>query len=218
MTISGDNSSLDYGDDIIAIERSGPRQSVVGMAGQCTLSAWREADGTLRKFDCRIRGMTPQIITIEAPVTGSVGQWVVASFPQLGGFEGPIFQVVKRAFIMRIVATNDDRARIAATVAWAQIGKPDARRFPRSKPSNPNATLSISSGQRLPCQIIDYSIAGVAVSTEAAPSVGTVVKIGKLLGSVVRRFAGGFAISFVALQRGEQIESLISDASDVHEQ
>ena len=202
---------LDALDDVVVIKRPGDARSVAGMLGECALSDWRDTQGALRKFSCRIRNMTPQIITIELPVTGSVGQWVVASFGQLGSFEGPILKVLKRAFIMRIVATNDDRVKIAATVEWAGSGKPEGRRFPRKVPANPNSILALSSGEHWPCLVIDYSVSGVAVSVEVAPAIGAIVRVGKVLGRVVRHFTGGFSVSFLTPQDSNLVEGLLSE-------
>src|SRR5690242_13346149 len=97
--------------------RTAPR-TVVGMSGHYVLNGWRDAEGAPRRFPCAIRNMSPKVLTITAPVSGSVGEWIVASFEKLGQFEGPILQVLNRALAMRIVATNEDRAKVAKKIAW----------------------------------------------------------------------------------------------------
>lgn len=212
MPDSSSNQPRAGGDDFIIVERRDAPRSVIGMAGHYCLNGWRESDGSFRKFPCQIRNMQPKVLTITAPVGGSVGEWVVASFDQLGTFEGPILQVLNRAFAMRIVATNEDRAKVAEKIAWlTDAARPEVRRFPRLTPADPHSAVALSARQITPCLIIDYSVGGAAVSSEVTPEMGAVVKIGRVLGRVVRHFVGGFAVAFLNLQQPDQIEKLIHD-------
>ena len=86
---------------------------------------------------------------------------------------------------------------------------PELRRFPRTVPENPDTTLSLAPGQSLPCVVIDYSICGAAVFVAAAPAPGAIVKIGNVVGRVVRNFSGGFAVEFSTLQDPELIGGLL---------
>jgi hypothetical protein len=61
-----------------------------------------------------------------------------------------------------------------------------------------------------PCQIIDYSVSGAGVISDLEPPIGAVIKLGTVVGRVVRKFAGGFAVEFVVLQGTQTVEALIS--------
>ena len=160
-------------------------------------------------FPCQIVKISAQGISISAPVSGSVGDWVVAYFERLGELQGPVIRTPNRALTMRIVATHDDRDRLAHTIAWMSGGGPELRRYSRTVPEHPETMLSLAPGQWLPCLVVDYSICGAAVSVAAAPPAGAIVKIGKVVGRVVRNFSGGFAVKFSALQDPEQIGGLV---------
>jgi hypothetical protein len=69
----------------------------------------------------------------------------------------------------------------------------------------------LADGSVLPCQIIDYSISGAAVSIDLEPDLGAVLKIGKVIGRVVRRFAGGFAVEFAVIQQDRSVEGLVRE-------
>ena len=196
-------------DDVVIVERNEASRSIVGMCGRLAIDTWRDADGKSRQFPCQIQKISPHGIALTAPVSGSVGDWVVAYFGPLGSFQGPIIRTPRRSLVMRIVATNEDRARLARTIEWLSSGKPDARRFPRTKPQNPESTLSLAPGQTMPCVVIDHSICGAAVFVAATPAIGAIVKIGRIVGRVVRHFAGGFAVTFPTLQDPNLIEKLI---------
>lgn len=205
-------------DDVVFVEsqnrmddRAIDERQVVGLQGQYKLGSWRDADGNPRVFTGRVQKMTPHAIEIAAPVTGNIGEWVEVHFNTLGKFEGPIIRVGTRAFVMRIVATADDRNKVAGKMAWmANKHSPDARRHKRFTPANPHSALRQSNGAVAPCQIIDYSVSGAGVISDLEPPIGAVIKLGTVVGRVVRKFAGGFAVEFVVLQGTQTVEALIS--------
>jgi hypothetical protein len=209
MTHQADAVAQDDLDDLVVVERQAPRV-LVGMQGHYTVDGWRDAEGRNREFACEILKISPHVIKLSAPVTGAVGHWVVARFEHLGRFEGPIIQILPRALVMKIIGTHDERAKVASKLAWiTDSEKPEARRYPRIVPANPESSISLPGGVVLPCEVIDYSAGGVAVYAEITPNLGTVVKIGKLISRVVRHFGGGFAVVFLAAQDQHAVESLI---------
>jgi hypothetical protein len=190
--------------------RNDPPRVLVGLKGHYKLEGWRDAEGNEREFPCEVVKISPHMIKLAASATGAVGNWVVVQLDYLGKFEGPIVQVLPRALVMKIFGTNDDRAKVASKLAWiTDTEKPEGRRYPRMVPTDPESTISLPENTVLPCQVIDYSAGGAAVYAEANPEMGTVVKIGKVAGRVVRQFGGGFAVSFLTLQDIQQVEASI---------
>lgn len=201
--------------DLSAAELAEPRslngRTVVGITGQYTLRSWRDPDGNPRVFSCSVLKMTPRSIMLAAPVKGAIGEWVNVHFGTLGKFEGPILKIGARSFVMRIVATAEEISNLADKIAWIESGKAaQGRRHTRFIPLESRSSIRLANGAVVPCQIIDYSVSGTAVSAELEPDVGVVVKIGKVLGRVVRKFAGGFAIEFASVQDDRAIERLIT--------
>jgi hypothetical protein len=75
-------------------------------------------------------------------------------------------------------------------------------------PSNPHSIIRLVDGRVAACQVIDYSLSGVAVSAEKSPKVGAIVKIGEILGQVLRHTAEGFTVEFLLVQNARTIENL----------
>jgi hypothetical protein len=196
--------------DVLVVKRHETQRALVGMRGHYKLKDWRDADGNIREFACEILKISPHMIKFSAPVAGAVGDWVVVRFKHLGTFEGPIVQILPRVLVMKIFGTNEDRAKVANKLAWiTDAEKPEARRSPRLVPANPDSTMSVPGHPVLPCHLIDYSASGVALYADVNPAMGAVVKIGALLGRVVRHFPGGFAVSFLTLQDPQSVEASI---------
>ena len=198
-------------DDLVVLEARQER-AIVGMQGQYTLGGWRDDSGRPREFTCRVLKMSSGTIKLTGPVTGSVGKWVVVHFESFGQFEGPVIHAGERNFTVRIVTTEEDRKKISSKIEWVVDKKsPDKRRHDRFVPRNPHSTLSFADGHVIPCQIIDYSASGVAASADVIPELGVVLKVGKILGRVVRRLPEGFAVKFLTIQDLRTIEGLFTE-------
>jgi hypothetical protein len=59
--------------------------------------------------------------------------------------------------------------------------------------------VSLASGACVPCAAVDYSICGAAIAMPVAPAVGAIIKIGMVVGRLVRHFGGGLAVAFPTL-------------------
>jgi hypothetical protein len=211
MTEPSRRAALYDVDDLVVVERQqdGPR-ALEGMQGVYSLDGWRDAKDSSREFACEILKISPHTIKMLVPLTGTVGTNVTVEFEHLGKFEGPIIQVLPRALVMKIIGTNEERARVASRLAWiTDSDRPEARRFPRMVPVNPESVVALPGGFVLPCDVIDYSCGGVAVYADATPVMGSVVKIGTVLSRVVRHFGGGFAVAFMTVQPSQCVETSI---------
>lgn len=192
------------------VEHTEVPRAAIGMRGSYVIEGWRDAEGNVRQFECTILKISPQAISLSAPVTGSVGKWVVVQFEHLGKLEGPIIQIQKQSLILKIFGTNEDRTKLANKLAWiSNAQKTQGRRHPRIVPVNPESIVTLAGTPPSPCDVIDYSVSGVAVYAEVEPAIGSVVRIGKVFGRVVRVFGGGFAVCFVTLQDPHSMESAI---------
>lgn len=201
-------------DDVIFVERREDERNIVGMQGRYELNNWRDASGARREFSCRVTKMSSGVIEVTGPMTGSIGEWAVTNFDRFGRFEGPIIRIVERGFAMRIVTTADDRKKIGNKIAWVEKKSSDKRKHERFVPRNPHSTLYLSDGNFMPCQIIDYSMSGAAVSADVSPEIGTMLIVGKIFGQVTRQFPEGFAFEFRTVRGPRNIGDLFTKPDD----
>jgi hypothetical protein len=171
--------------DVTFVEGRKVERAIVGMQGLYKLASW---SGAHREFACRVLKMSSGVIEITGPVTGSVGEWVTLRLERFGQFEGPVIRVGERRLAMRIVTTNEDRHKLARKIEWVEDKKNrDKRQHERFVPQDPSSTLRLSDSRVVPCQIIDYSISGAAISADIIPELGTILIVGNIVGRVVRK-------------------------------
>ena len=207
--------------DIVFVESSHRdphpfERSIVGMRGKFTLDSWRDAEGTRREFDCRVLKLSTKFIELAAIVTGMIGEWAIVHLDSFGKFEGPVIRTAARNVVVKIVATGEERLKLASKIAWVENKVPDARRHHRI-PSNAHSILLMSDRSEAPCQIIDYSVSGAAIFTELKLEIGAIIKVGKIIARVVRLFPGGNAVEFAVLQDIRSVEKLIIPPAKVFE-
>jgi hypothetical protein len=186
---------------------------VVRIPGRFSLANRRDNLGNRRKFACRAVNISQNSMMLATPVGGPIGERVIAYFEEFGKIQGPIVHVRDGGFIMRVVATNEERSKLLRKLIWLEHNKnydvPDVRTYKRIVPEDPLSTLVFPDGNVLGCFVIDMSASGVAVSADVIPPIGTVMAVGKVTGRVVRHFDEGFAIRFKHLQDANALEHLV---------
>jgi len=163
-----------------------------------------------REYPCQVVNMSPGGMALIAPVTGNVGERVIAYVDHLGRLEGTIARQIENGFAMTISATARKRDKLAAQLTWlanrAILNLPEDRRHGRIVPRNPAARLILPKGINVGVRIIDISLSGAGIATEHRPEVGSLVTLGKIPGRVVRHLEDGFAIEFTRLQHPDSLE------------
>jgi hypothetical protein len=164
-------------------------------------------------FACRLRSISTQSYTVAAPVIGKIGNRITAGFGPFGILHGRVARHAMDGFAVDIEVSAVEAAELAGKIGafrdrlWT--GLLDKRAEKRFMPGDPRSTITLPDGTFLPCLIVDYSAAGVAVSAQITPNVGDAVTIGQVAGSVVRLFDVGFAVHFDAVQNADQIEDML---------
>jgi hypothetical protein len=140
---------------------------------------------------------------------------VSATLLEFGKVEGRVLKTHQLGFMMSIVMKDQERERFASKIEWydkhKNHGLPDNRRFRRIVPRNPHSTVVLSDGTVAGAFIIDVSISGVAVSAEIEPQIGEALAVGKIVGRVVRHFAGGFGVKFIHDQDPQTLERCLRE-------
>ena len=139
-----------------------------------------------------------------SPIAVPDGERVIAYFDHIGGIEGTVVRCFEGGFAIRFSATQHKREKLAAQLTWLinrdELTGIDERRHGRTAPRNATSSLRLAEGLVIACQVLDVSISGASIGTEARPAIGSEVMLGKLRGKVVRHHAQGIGLQFLDIQ------------------
>ncbi len=166
-----------------------------------------------REFPCQVVDMSPGGMAIIAPECGKLGERVVAYVDHVGRLEGTIARTYPGGFAMAISASARKRDKLAAQLTWLanrdSLDLADDRRQLRISAPGQTTMVRMESGEER-CRIIDLSVSGVAVVSDQRPPIGSVVRVGKAPGRVVRYIDGGFAVEFTRLQNPNALTTALA--------
>ena len=162
------------------------------------------------EFACQVVNISPGGIALIAPVSGAVGDRVIAYVDHLGRLEGKIARQLQNGFAMTIAATPRKRDMLAAQLTWLAnrsiLNLPEDRRHGRFVPKITGARLILPNGTNVGVRLLDLSLSGAGIGTQERPEIGSHVTIGKIPGRVVRHLEQGFAIEFQRMQHPDSVE------------
>jgi hypothetical protein len=203
-------------DDVVIVEPQQDVRVVVRIPGRYSLADQRDARGERRVFACRAVYLSPHEIGLVGPVSGKIGERVIAHIDQLGKLEGPITRLIRGGFMMNITASGEKRNGLAAKIEWLESfknhDKPNRRAGERIIPANPYSKLTFADGRIESCIVLDFSVSGAGISADTVPDIKTVLAVGSVVGRVVRHFVGGFGVQFIETQNADLVESLVLDS------
>jgi len=158
-----------------------------------------------QEYPCKLTDISVGGAALMSPMEVEDGETIVVYLDQIGGLVGTVARHFEGGFALRFKATQHKREKLAAQLTWLinrhELEPSDARRHERIVPRKTSSSLTLEDGVSLPCQIIDVSISGASVASEARPPLGTEVWVGKLRSRVVRHHAHGIGVRFVDIQQ-----------------
>jgi hypothetical protein len=201
-------------DEIAIVERRRQSRIIVSVPGVYMLADHRNARGERRTYPCRAVNVSPESIALAAPVNGHLGERAFATIDHLGKFKGTIVRLLDGGFVMSIVATDEEREKLAAKIDWFEQFKnfdvADQRADARFVPENPRSRIVLADAHSEECFIVDLSASGAAVSAHTIPQIGSVLALATVVARVVRHFDGGFALRFVQKQDVQRLEARLN--------
>jgi hypothetical protein len=169
-----------------------------------------------REFPCQVVDMSPGGMALIAPQCGRLGERVVAYIDLVGRLEGMISRIFPSGFSMTIAASQRKRDKLAAQLTWLAnrhiLDLPEDRRHQRTSIRDQTTTLVMEDGAQEKCRVVDLSVSGVAVISDNRPPIGSLVRVGKAPGRVVRHLENGFAVEFSRIQNPDVLKDTIGGA------
>jgi hypothetical protein len=167
-----------------------------------------------REFPCQVVDMSPGGMAVIAPQSGRLGERVVAYIDHVGRLEGMIARIYPSGFSMTISASQRKRDKLAAQLTWLAnrniLDLPEDRRHQRVSTRDQTTTVRTEAGSEEKCRIVDLSVSGVAVISDSRPPIGSIVRVGKAPGRVVRHLESGFAVEFARIQNPDILKDTIA--------
>ena len=161
-----------------------------------------------QEYPCRLIDISVGGAALQSPVTPPVGERIVAYFDHIGGIEGHVVRGMDGGFAMELVATQHKREKLAAQITWLINrdelgGVADSRHHERTSLRSKTASLKLDEGVVIQVSVVDISMSGASIATEARPPLGAEVKLGKMRGRVVRHHPDGIGVQFIDIQQPE---------------
>lgn len=163
-----------------------------------------------QEYPCRLNDISVGGAAICSPVPVYPGEKIIAYFDQLGGLEGIVVRSFNGGFAFKISATQHKREKLAAQITWLinknEISGIEERRHERWPTNPPKASiLTLAEGISIDCRILDFSLSGASIETEARPPIGNEVVLGKLRCRVIRYHDQGIGVQFIDIQEPEAL-------------
>ncbi len=157
-----------------------------------------------REFPCQVIEMSPGGAMVIAPVSGVVGERVIAYLDHIGRIEGPVLELVEGGFNIEVISTPRKREKLAAQLTWLAnkdvLNLTEDRRHERVVPDNRHSIITLDDGRRYSCKITDISLSGAAIEIDVRPAAGTPITVGRMRARVTRHFENGVGVEFSSVQ------------------
>lgn len=163
------------------------------------------------EFPCQLIDISVGGAAISSPVTVEDAEPIVAYFDHLGGLEGQVVRKMEDGFAIEFNATVRKRQKLATQLTGLinqeLVDIADLRRegHHRIKLNHQQLTIKYPGGDTEECNAADVSISGASIESQARPSIGTLLTVGKLRAEVIRHHKNGFGVAFTDIQQVEAI-------------
>lgn len=162
-----------------------------------------------QEFPCRLNDISVGGASLMAPVEVELGERIVAYLDEIGGIEGEVVRIFEGGFAIALRASQHKREKLAAQITWLinkeELGNAFGRRHQRTTPVNKTSTLKLADGSTVDCRVLDVSLSGASIGTDARPQIGELVMFGKLRCKVMRYHDRGIGVQFLDIPDPEAL-------------
>lgn len=150
--------------------------------------------------DCRVIDLSQAGVAVRCGLPPRKGSQVVLYIGGFGRFDAEVAQIHRGVVGMRIKASakkqDDLGAKLIAYVRNGELPESRAREHDRL-PVVPTLIVTRENGEVLDCEILDISLQGISLKTQATLTINELLRLGKNLGRVVRHHDLGVGVEFV---------------------
>lgn len=162
-----------------------------------------------QEFPCRLNDISVGGASFMAPVEVEMGERIIVYLDEIGGLEGEVVRIFDGGFAISLRASQHKREKLAAQITWLinkeELGGNFGRRHQRLAVVNKTSTLVLADGTTADCKVLDVSLSGASIGTDARPPIGDVVMFGKLRCKVMRYHDRGIGVQFLDIPDPEAL-------------
>lgn len=170
-----------------------------------------------QEFSCKLVDISVGGAAMYTPVEVEIGERILATFDHIGAIEGHVVRSFPGGFAIELQATQYKRDKLAAQITWLmnrhELGETaEVRRHERIAIANSKkqTTLKLDEGVVISVDVLDFSMSGASIATNARPPLGREVQVGKLKARVVRHHEEGIGVEFMSVQAQETVSGDLS--------
>lgn len=162
------------------------------------------------EHSCKLMDVSPGGMAIASPERVTVGERIIGQFEHLGSVVGSVARILPDGFAISLSSTAHKREKLAAQITWLinrheLAGQSIEREHERFAVGQKISTLKLDDDIVIECKVLDVSLSGASVGTEARPPIGHVVVLGKQLARVMRYHDQGIGLQFMEPQERETL-------------
>ncbi|MGE8942976.1 PilZ domain-containing protein [Leptospira interrogans] len=162
-----------------------------------------------QEYPCQLRDISVGGAAILSPVDVEKGERIIVYFEHLGGLEGSVARQFDGGFAIELKATQHKRDKLAGQLEWLNNRSGDhempQRRHERISLGDTSASLRFDDDIVIPVSILDVSVSGASVKTDARPDIGSEALLGRMRARVVRYHETGLGLEFVDIQNPDAL-------------
>jgi len=153
-----------------------------------------------REAQCQVKDLSPGGAQVACEFSPAQDAAIVLYIDGFGRFEGVVARPGEGKFGIKFTCSALKRERVAEQLTLfmnrGTVDEAALRRHER-EPTKGLARFTRANGDIVACEVLDLSLSGVSLKTEAKPPLGETVLIGQMAGRIVRHHETGVAIEFV---------------------
>jgi hypothetical protein len=167
--------------------------------------------GDRSEHNCKLIDVSPGGMAVQATERVALGERIIGQFEHLGSVVGSVARVFPDGFAVAFAMTAHKREKLASQITWLVnrhelAGQAPERRHERFAVKQRISTLKLAENLVTECRILDVSLSGASIGTDARPPIGHLVTVGKQVARVMRYHEQGIGVQFVEPQEREALQ------------